>query len=91
MTHAQSKHEEAAALKERTDQALREVAFAYDKVDTGLQQYDTAIALQTAAEAAFRSASDFYAHGVGTLTDATSAQTGLATRARRWSGPTRSR
>jgi outer membrane protein len=77
---AQSKREEAAAaLKERADQALREVALAYDQVDTGLQQYDAAIALQTASETAFRSASDSYAHGVGTLTDATSAQTGLAT------------
>ena len=77
---AQSKHEEAAAaLIERTDQALREVAPTYDQVDTGLQQYDAAIALQTASEAAFRSASDSYAHGVGTLTDAPSAQTGLAT------------
>src|SRR5271167_91438 len=77
---AQSKHEEAAAaLKERTNQALREVALAYDQIDTGLQQYDAAIALQNASEAAFHSASDSYAHGVGTLTDATSAQTGLAT------------
>jgi outer membrane protein len=77
---AESKREEAsAALKERTDQALREVALAYDQVDTGLQQYDAAIALHTASEAAFHSASDSYAHGVGTLTDATSAQTGLAT------------
>jgi len=54
-------------------------ALAYDQVDTGLQQYDAAVALQTASEAAFHSASDAYAHGVGTLTDATSAQTGLAT------------
>ena len=77
---AQSKREEAAVtLQERTDQALREVALAYDQVDTGLLQYDAAIALQTASEAAFHSASDAYAHGVGTLTDATSAQTGLAT------------
>jgi len=80
LTLAHSKREEAAAaLKERTTQALREVALAYDQVDTGLQQYDAAIALQTASETAFRSASDSYAHGVGTLTDATSAQTGLAT------------
>jgi outer membrane protein len=77
---AQSKRDEAAAaLKEGTDQALREVALAYDQVDTGLQQYDAAIALQTASAAAFHSASDSYAHGIGTLTDATSAQTGLAT------------
>jgi outer membrane protein len=80
LTLAQSKREEAAAaLKERTNQALREVALAYDQVDTGLQQYDAAIALHTASETAFHSASDAYAHGVGTLTDATSAQTGLAT------------
>src|SRR5262249_19453073 len=80
LTIAHSKREEAAAaLKERTDQALREVALAYDQVDTGLQQYDAALALQTASEAAFRSASESYAHGVGTFTDATSAQTGLAT------------
>jgi outer membrane protein TolC len=80
LTLAQSKREEAAAaLKERTDQALREVALAYDQVDTGLEQYDAAIALQTASETAFHSASDSYAHGVGTLTDATSSQTGLAT------------
>jgi outer membrane protein len=77
---AQSKREETAAgLNERVDQALREVALAYDQVDTGLQQYDAAIALQTASETAFHSASDAYTHGVGTLTDATSAQTGLAT------------
>jgi outer membrane protein len=77
---AQSKREEAAAaLQERTDQALREVALAYDQVDTVLQQYDAAIALQSASEAAFHSASDSYAQGVGTFTDATSAQTGLAT------------
>ena len=77
---AQSQREEAAdELKEHTDQALREVALAYDQVETGLQQYDAAIALQTASEAAFHSASDSYAHGIGTFTDAASAQTGLAT------------
>jgi outer membrane protein len=80
LTLAQSKREEAAAaLKERTDQALREVALAYDQVDTGLQQYDAATALQNASDTAFRSASASYAQGVGTFTDATSAQTGLAT------------
>jgi outer membrane protein len=76
---AQSRRDAAAAeLEERTDQALREVALAYDQVDKGLQQYDAAVALQTASEAAFRSASDSYAHGIGTFTDAISAQTGLA-------------
>ena len=76
---AQSQREQAAnELKERTDQALREVALAYDQIETGLQEYDAAIALQTASEPAFVSARDSYAHGVGTLTDAASAQTGLA-------------
>jgi hypothetical protein len=43
LTLAQSKREDAAAaLKEHTDQALREVALAYDQIDTGLQQYDAA-------------------------------------------------
>jgi outer membrane protein len=77
---AESQREAAASeLKERTDQALREVALAYDQVETGLEQYNAAVALQTASEAAFRSASDSYAQGVGTFTDAVSAQTGLAT------------
>jgi outer membrane protein len=76
---AQSQREAAVdELKQYTDQALREVALAYDQVDTGLQQYDAAMALQTASEAAFHSASDSYAQGVGTFTDAVSAQTGLA-------------
>jgi len=40
--------------------------------------YGAALALQTASEIAFRSAHDSYKAGVGTLTDAVSAQTGLA-------------
>jgi outer membrane protein len=68
----------ADELKGLTDQALREVALAYDQLETELQQYDAAIALQRASETAFRSASDSYAQGVGTFTDAASAQTGLA-------------
>ena len=76
---AQSQREAVAdELNESTDQALREVALAYDQVETGLQQYDAAVALQTASNAAFHSASDSYAQGVGTFTDAVSAQTGLA-------------
>jgi outer membrane protein TolC len=76
---ARSQREEAAdELTGRTDQALREVALAFDQIETGLQQYEAAVALQTASEAAFRGASDSYARGVGTFTDATTAQTGLA-------------
>jgi len=76
---AQSEHAAAAdALQETRNQALRQVALAYDQLDTGLQQYDAAVALNTAAEASFGSASDSYAHGVGTLTDAMSAEAALS-------------
>jgi outer membrane protein len=76
---AQSQHDAAAdAVQESRNQALREVALAYDQLDTGLQQNDAAVALQTAAQAAFNSASDSYSHGVGTFTDAVSAEAALA-------------
>lgn len=76
---AESQRDAAAdKLKGRTDQALREVALAYDQIETGLKQYNAALALQTAAEVAFTSARDSYKSGVGTLTDATAAQTALA-------------
>jgi outer membrane protein len=76
---AESQHAMAAdVLKGRTDQALREVALAYDQIETGLQQYNAAVALQKASETAFSSASASYAQGVSTFTDAVSAQTGLA-------------
>jgi outer membrane protein TolC len=76
---AEAQRDEAAEnLRGQTDQALREVAVAYDQIETGLTQYNAALALQTASETAFHSAQDSYKAGVGTLTDAVSAQTGLA-------------
>ncbi|MBV8122363.1 MAG: TolC family protein [Alphaproteobacteria bacterium] len=76
---AESRREAAAdAVREARNQALREVALAYDQVDTGLQQYEAAKALLVAAQTAFNSASDSYAHGVGTFTDAASAEAALA-------------
>jgi outer membrane protein TolC len=76
---AQSQREQAAdELKAKTDQALRDVALAYDQVDTGLQQYNAAVALQKASEEAFYSARDSFALGVGSLNDAVTAQTALA-------------
>jgi outer membrane protein TolC len=76
---AESQRDAAAEdLRGQTDQALREVALAYDQVETGLKQYSAAVALQTASETAFRSAHDSYKAGVGTMTDAVSAQTGLS-------------
>ncbi|HVO23348.1 MAG TPA: TolC family protein [Candidatus Margulisiibacteriota bacterium] len=79
LREAESQHAAAAdAVQEIRDQALREVALASDQLDTGLQQYDAARALLTAAQTAFSSASDSYAHGVGTYTDALTAEAALA-------------
>ncbi len=76
---AQSQEAEARdRLAENSEQALRQVALAYDQVDTDLSQYDAATALEAASEAAARSAQDAYAHGVGTLTDAVNALSALA-------------
>lgn len=76
---AQSRRAEAEdALEQGGDRALRQVALAYDQLGTGLGQYDAAVALRTASQAAFEAARDAYAHGVGTLTDAETAQATLA-------------
>ena len=76
---ARSKRAEAEErLRLTNDQALRQVALAYDQLETGLVQFSSAAALQSAAQTAFDAASDAYAHGVGTITDALNAQTALA-------------
>ena len=75
---AESKRAEAEdRLQQSSDQAMREVAKAYDRLETGLAEYQSATALQSASQTAFNAALDAYAHGVGTLTDATTAQTAL--------------
>lgn len=68
----------ADTLAEARENAMREVALAYDAVQDGLAQYDAALALQTASTTAFDAAGDAYRNGVGTLTDASDAQTALA-------------
>ncbi len=75
---AESRRNEAqTALEASSATALREVAVAYDQVQTGLSQYDAAIVLRSAAQTAFDSASDAFAHGVGSFTDAVNASTSL--------------
>ncbi len=77
---AESRRNEAQiALEAGSTTALREVAVAYDQVQTGLSQYDAAIVLRAAAQSAFDSASDAFAHGVGSFTDAVNASTALNT------------
>ncbi len=76
---AQSAAAEAVAtLQQAQDQAMQQVALNYDELATGLTQYDAALALQTASQTAFDSATDAYRHGVGTLTEASNEQTTLA-------------
>ena len=76
---AQSQRDEAEdALEEGSDKAMRQVALAYDQLDTGLEQYNAAVSLQSASQAAFDAAHDAYAHGLGTFTDAEAALSTLA-------------
>ncbi len=79
MRLAQSQRAEAEdTLNKASTDAMREVALAYDVLQTSLAQHDAAVALRDAAQTAFDAATSSYAHGVGTLTDATNAQTALA-------------
>ena len=76
---AESRRSEAEdALQAGSSAALREVALAYDQVQTGLIQYDAAIALQSAAQSSYDSSSGAFSHGVGSFSDAVTAATALA-------------
>ena len=75
---AQSEAAEARdQLEQAEDDAMREVAIAYDQLDADIQEYDAAKALHDASALSFRSRADAFGHGVGTLTDANSAATAL--------------
>lgn len=77
---AQSRSAEAeASLRQASTEAMREVAIAYDALQTSLAQHDAAVAFRAAAQTGFDAASSAYDHGVGTLTDAANAQSNLAT------------
>ena len=76
---AQSRRSEAEdALEAQGSAALRQVALAYDQVQTGLSRYDAAAALQSAAQTSYDAAGDAFAHGVGSFPDAVNAATALA-------------
>ncbi len=64
-------------LEQQTDTATREVATTEDALQTSLSQVSAAMALRAAADRAFRAAAQAYAHGVGTLTDASSTASAL--------------
>ncbi len=76
---AQSRRDEAdAKLQLTNEEAMREVAIAYDQLDTGLTRYASAQALLSASKTAFDAAFDAYRHGIGALTDASKAESTLA-------------
>lgn len=62
-------------LRKTQDKAIRQVAQAYDMVKSSLAEYDSALALVTAADVAYDAALDSYRQGVGTFTNAVSTNT----------------
>lgn len=60
------------------DTASKQVIDAYDAMKTGFAEYQAAVTLDLAAQAAYNSALEAYRHGVGTYTDLVTAETSLA-------------
>ena len=72
---ARSKNEEAKQeLKKATDDAIRQVAIAYDTVVSTLAQYNSTLELVSAADMSFSATLDAYNNGVGNFTDVVTAQ-----------------
>ena len=75
---AQSEAGEARdRLEQAEDDAMREVAIAYDQLDSSLSEYTAAQALHAAAALSFQARSAAFGNGVGTITDADTARTSL--------------
>jgi outer membrane protein TolC len=70
-----------AAAHDELDQTrnvtVKQVADAYDAVNTGLAEHEAAVALVAAARTAYDAALDAYRHGVGTYTDLVNDETSL--------------
>ncbi len=69
--------EQRAALQDAEDQAMQQVALAYDELDSGFSQFDAATAQQQAARTAFDANAEAFRHGEGTVTGAEAAATAL--------------
>ncbi|GAJ30343.1 TolC family protein [Acidomonas methanolica] len=76
MAESRKAQAEAALAKDQIA-VEREVADGQDELETALAQVHSAQILQKTAQTAFDSASQSYAHGVGTFTDASSAISAL--------------
>jgi outer membrane protein TolC len=67
----------SAQLDQIRDEATREIVGAANQVRTNLSAFDAAHALASASQITFDAALDAYRNGVGSITDATRAETGL--------------
>lgn len=76
--HAQSMTAAAAATLEQTrNAAMSEIIFASNTLRSSLEAYAAASELTNAAQVTYDASSEAYQNGIGTLTDATAAETGL--------------
>jgi outer membrane protein len=66
-----------ATLEQIRDEATREIVSAANRVRTSLSAVDAAAALASAAQTAFDATLDAYRNGVGSITDATRAESAL--------------
>lgn len=66
-----------ATLDQVRDEATREIVSAANRLRTSLSALDAAAALASAAQITFDAALDAYRNGVGSITDATRAESGL--------------
>lgn len=67
----------AAAFEQTRNAATREIIIASDTLRSALEAYAAASELTNAAQVTYDAAFDAYQNGVGTITDATAAETGL--------------
>jgi outer membrane protein TolC len=73
-----ARSQNAAAKEELSkvqDEAVRQIARAYDTVKSALAEYDAALALVEASNTAYAAALDSYRNGIGTFTNAVTAET----------------
>jgi outer membrane protein len=80
LAQAKSNADRADAIFRRArEDAVREIVTAQNSLRTSLSAYDAARTLEAAAQTTFDAATASYRHGIGSITDATSAETGLLT------------
>jgi outer membrane protein len=78
LAQAKDNADRAEAMFRRTrEDGIREVVTTQNSLRTSLSAYDAARTLEDAAQTTFDAATASYRHGIGSLTDATSAETGL--------------